>query len=161
MTFIQAQYRTALGTCKYVVGTLCTHVQYVHTYTQMHSESCKLEARSLDSRASIPHVTVKKCTIPNTHITLPFKLSLSLTHTYLAHNVMVFQVSSQFPHGVGLSFSRGFCGRGRLTHSEAACLVETRLWMLPWRSKSWGPIRLQSCRGHMDNISKHGHTYRA
>lgn len=33
---------------------------------------------------------------------------------------------------------------GRLTHSEAAELVETRLWMWRRRSRSWGPTRLQS-----------------
>lgn len=45
---------------------------------------------------------------------------------------------------VNRSFSRGLRGLGRLTFSEAACLVETGLWMSQWRSGSWGPIHLQS-----------------
>lgn len=64
---------------------------------------------------------------------------------------------------VNSSFSRGVCGLGHLTISEAACRVETRLWRSPWRSGSWGPIHLQSCSYHMDifKISKHRHTFKA
>lgn len=115
------------------------------------------------TQTSLPHITFKNAqSQTRKHTSLFLSNSFSHTHTYphLEHNVMVFQVSSRFPHCVGwIGVSvEVWLVWGRLTHSEAACLVETRLWM---SSRSWGPIHLQSCSCHMDtyNISKQGHTY--
>ena len=135
-TFIRAEYSSALGTCNDVAGASSpTH-------------RCIQSCRRREVTPPLSHLTFKKnAQSPNRHNTHTHTLSLSVshthshTHTHLAHNVMVFQVSSLSLCWVG--WGRG---SGRLTHSEAACRVETQLWLLPWRSKSSGPVRLQSWR---------------
>lgn len=110
MTFIQAQYSTALGTCKYVVGTyahmtvhLLTDALRAANWRQVH---CKVKPRFHTSRSKNAQSQTGKHTHHSSF------LSFSLTHSHTHCNGLSSVLSVPTLCWVDRSFSRGLCGVG-------------------------------------------------
>jgi len=129
-TDIQAKYRTPLGTCKYVVGPYAQKA--VHLLAD--ALSCDLEASWSFSQAFHSHV---KHADRRAHITLSPTHTQHL-HTYIEQHRCPLRFRTLLSREVFQQRSAWPCGS--LIHLKAACPVETQLWMMLWRSGSWGLI---------------------